>query len=56
MSLGDGEWVDASFALPMDCHLPVIVKLANGKQETRRKIEGSWVAVVAWMKCPPKPE
>jgi len=39
MSLGD-TWVDASFALPRDEHMPVEVRLITGHTEKRKSVEG----------------
>jgi len=49
MSFGD-RWVDASFMLPSDIHLPVEVRLVTGKTAIIRKMEGDWRPVVAWRK------
>lgn len=47
MSLGE-DWVDASFVLPRDEHMPVIVRLVGGRTEKRKTVQGDWRNVVAW--------
>ncbi len=54
MSLGEIDWVAASFCLPRDENLPVVVRLVGGKIEKRTKIEGDWRQVVAWRKWKPE--
>ncbi len=49
MSFGE-DWVQASFMLPRDEHLPVVVRLVGGREEKRVTISGDWRAVVAWKK------
>ncbi len=43
-------WIDVSFRLPRDENLPVVVRYADGKEKTVRKLEGDWRQVVAWKK------
>jgi len=42
------DWINAEFRLPVDRNMPVVVKLKDGTEETRTKVEGDWRPVVAW--------
>lgn len=48
MSLGERDWVAASFCLPRDEHMPVLVRLIGGKVVKQKTCERDWRDVVAW--------